>query len=331
LNAIGFGFHPAQASIKYFDDEDGGVIRLEYSHNHDSWSIGQHFFLCFPVLSIWQSHPFTVASVPTQHPANPKHVYIIRCRTGETKRLKELALQLAAETGIGSLDNNITTSVVMMGPYGNPLLPSRVNSGPESTNILTIAGGTGISLTLPLALAATSSAPTPQGVAIDFVWAIRRSGNMQWIAAEMEELRTRAKAQNVNLNIHIYISQEEKQNLLSDPLTAVDFNLSEKIGHNENTSQPSNSGSSITSSMDKADSNFEITYLGSQHPSLHDIINGFLESRAHTGYRTRVIASGPAGMGHDLRAAVAVVNNGTRVWNGERNFDVELEWDNRVG
>ncbi|KAF4624334.1 hypothetical protein G7Y89_g13838 [Cudoniella acicularis] len=202
----GFGFHSAQSSVEYFDDEDGGVIRMEFKHNHDAWEVGQHFFLCFPELTIWQSHPLTVASVPEAHPNIPHHTYIIRCRKGETGRLKKLALgELPHETG---KENKTTTPVTLCGPYGTAILLSRPNIGPEVTNILAIAGGTGVSLTLPLVLAATSS-PFFSGVPIDFIWIIRRSSNMQWISSELEELKHRSSNANLNLRIHIFITQEQ--------------------------------------------------------------------------------------------------------------------------
>jgi hypothetical protein len=60
-------------------------------------------------------------------------------------------------------------------------------------------------------------------------------------------------------------------------------------------------------------------------------VTGFLEQRARKGLRTRVIASGPQGMGADLRAAVAGVNSAGAVWKGDRCRDVELVWDDRMG
>ena len=47
--------------------------------------------------------------------------------------------------------------------------------------------------------------------------------------------------------------------------------------------------------------------------------------------RTQVVASGPAGMGTDLRQAVAGVNDAARVWRGDERGDVGLYWDDRLG
>jgi hypothetical protein len=50
---------------------------------------------------------------------------------------------------------------------------------------------------------------------------------------------------------------------------------------------------------------FQPTYTNSGHPSLDDIVTRFKESRASSTYRTKVIGSRPASMGHDFRAAVS--------------------------
>jgi NAD(P)H-flavin reductase len=318
IRLTGFGFHPAQSAVQFFDDEDGGVIRLDFAHNHEAWAVGQHFFLTFPALTIWQSHPFTVASVPNPHPELPHHTYIIRCRKGETGRLKSLA-NLESQNA-----TKPTTPVILCGPYGTPLLSS---ISPEITNILAIAGGTGISLTLPLVLATTAS-PWFAGATVDFVWIIRRASNIQWISNELSELKQRASQGNLDLRIHIFITQED-----TEEKGAGIINSDEKEMTIEATKGSSSTSEGSVSSLEKCEQqrNYKLTYLKAQRPSLHDIVTDFLSSRASSLHRTRVVASGPASMGHDLRAAVAISNDGSKVWKDDRKFDVSLEWDDRMG
>lgn len=92
--------------------------------------------------------------------------------------------------------------VILCGPYEKALLPNQ-----DTANILFIAGGTGISLTLPLVLAATSTSTLP-GAAIDFVWIIRRSLNIGWITIELEQLKKRAECGSFDLCVHIFIRQD---------------------------------------------------------------------------------------------------------------------------
>lgn len=325
-NVAALGFLSAQSSVRYFDDEDGGVIRLEFDHNHDSWEIGQHFFLCFPALTVWQSHPLTVASVSERHPSLPHHTYIIRCRNGETGRLKALACTQEPEA-ISKEIKSVTTPVILCGPYGKGLLPTTyTSSGPNITNILAIAGGTGVSLTLPLVLAATAHTAF-EGVAIEFIWIIRRSSNIQWISAELEELKRRASSVPINFNIQIYVTQEHNT-ITTTPVQRQSEEKSMDIGV-----EPVADAEDLTCSSESelGSSNFKVTYLNSQRPVLQNIASGFMETRASFDYRTRIIASGPAEMGYDLRAVVAGLNNGGRVWRGEKRWDVDLHWDDRMG
>lgn len=311
LTESGLGFHPAQSTLQCFDDKDGGVIRLEFDHKQAPWALGQHFFLCFPALSIWQSHPLTVASLPSNH-----HTYIIRCRSGETGNLKNLAL-----------DNQATTPVILSGPYGENILAPKE----EPTNILAIAGGTGISTTLPLILAATSrDATIYEGRAIDFVWIVRRSSCLDWIKAELEEIGRRTSDAGLNIHIHIYITQEEGP---SPKGRAAETILNDEKAIEMNDEAVTNSISSLTSGGEHADVPlFKTSYLGGCkccHPDLKKMVREFMQERAGTGYRTRVVASGPKGLGRDLRSAVAECNDGARVLRGERTGDVELVWDAR--
>ena len=342
--STGRKFKPAQSTIEYFDDVDGGVVRLEFTQAYETWSPGQHFFLNFPALTVWQSHPLTVISLVEGEA--PRHVYIVRCRKGETGRLKNLALAVAPSpnTRDEAVSSQLaTTPVILCGPYGPSLLDTRK---PELTNILAIAGGTGVSLTLPLALAATEQAcfstsspnnPTPP--AIDFVWMIRRQSNMKWCSPEIDVLKRRATEAGVDLRIHIFVTQESRCQC-SDPVGStrsstrdgekeiVDHEKPEAI-EPESSSSSVSTGGSIEKAIKGEVNNYSVTFMDDHHPSLGQVVKRFMEERAVSAFRTRVVASGPRGMGSDLRAAVASVNDGGKVWKGDGRFDVSLEWDDR--
>jgi ferric-chelate reductase len=215
----------------------------------------------------------------------------------------------------------------LCGPYGAGLLPPSGTSG-EVTNNLAIAGGTGVSLTLPAVLAAILN-PAFNGAAVDFVWIIRRSSNMQWISAELEELQRRSNTKHLNLNIHIYVTQEHNSKA-TVPVLAHPVGEDKVI---DIGTEPLTEADSVPSRSEKdsENPNFKISYFNSRHPSLQDIITCFTETRASFDYRTRVIASGPAGMGYDLGAALAGLNDGGKVWKGERKWDVDLHRDDRMG
>ncbi|KAM3072722.1 hypothetical protein ACMFMF_007055 [Clarireedia jacksonii] len=305
---IGLEFHPAQATLEYHPDPDGGIIRLDFEHEHAPWAIGQHFYLCFPALSIWQSHPLTVSSVPSPGSKSQHHTYIIRCRNGETGRLKQLAL-----------NGQVSTPVVICGPYGKPLLGEKE----ESTNILAVAGGTGVTLTVPVVISALKKEGM-KGAAVDFVWTVRRRSNIRWIGKELREMKRRSKESGVDLNIHIYVTQGD-ENESGDSAPVENISVMDEKGMDIDPGD-GRSEKSIVGALD-----LDVKILDHQRPALKDILESFISTRASDQHRTRVIASGPADMGRDLRTSVAGMNSGSEVWRGRKSRDVELHWDSRDG
>ncbi|KAF2839446.1 hypothetical protein M501DRAFT_1004080 [Patellaria atrata CBS 101060] len=310
----GLGFKAADANIQTFTDSDGAtVVRLDFTHNHDPWAIGQHFYLCFPALTIWQSHPFTPASVPAAHPASPQHTYIIRGLRGETARLS--ALGQAGEK---------QTPVIITGPYGKRALNDRI------PNLVAIAGGTGISFTLPVVTAALKS-PKAQG-AIEFVWIIRRTQDLEWILPELLELKSIATAsQNTSLRIKIFITRDAEKSFSKPSSLSTSIKDLEKEVKNEDGIEIATTGTDLTALLSQCDGStrFYVEWLTDHHPAMPAIIDGFID-RVPEG-RIQVVASGPSGMGTDLRRAIAERSRADKVWKGDERWDMDLYWDDRMG
>ena len=115
------GFAPVQAVITRFPDtKHGDVLRLDFENEQDSWRIGQHFYLCFIECSIWQSHPFTPLNAPVVEAGTVKHSYILRSKSGETKKLANLAIAKLSNAGKTESTSSPgpTTPVILTGPYG---------------------------------------------------------------------------------------------------------------------------------------------------------------------------------------------------------------------
>jgi ferric-chelate reductase len=103
------------------------------------WAPGQHAFLHFPSVSaFWgESHPFSIASVPGAPGGGADElVFLVRARSGATRRMAALA---ARKPGV-------RVPVNIDAPYGRP-----TDLGPYRTCVL-VAGGTGVTYTLPLLL-----------------------------------------------------------------------------------------------------------------------------------------------------------------------------------
>lgn len=304
LTHAGFGFKSAQASVECFEDDGGIVVRMDFDHPHDAWLPGQHFFLTFPALSVWQSHPFTVASCPNPKSASQHHTYIIRARNGETSKLATLAKNLS--------ETRATTPVILMGPYGTQVLC-------EAPNILALAGGTGISFIVPLAAEALRRSWNDFN-AIKLVWVVRQARDVAWMMPELQNLKALAAVGGNEVNIHIFVSRESRESC-PEPLAGEKSAISVQV----NSSNSSDSGR-----LSLLESDFNITWLGDAHPNIEDVVSDALNESSFATGSVQVVASGPAGMGSDLRKAVASHNDAGKVWKGQERHDVSLHWDDRM-
>ncbi|KAA8566943.1 hypothetical protein EYC84_010039 [Monilinia fructicola] len=89
---------------------EGGVTRVCIdSKSIKKWTPGSHVLLSVPVIGILQSHPATIASIPSSH--GGKLVFLLKGHKGFTGRLIT-----AAETSPGSRP---TWKARIDGPYGN--------------------------------------------------------------------------------------------------------------------------------------------------------------------------------------------------------------------
>lgn len=321
----GGGFKCAQAKLSYFlgNEEDSAVVRLDFDFNHDPWLVGQHFYLCFPALTIWQSHPFTPASLPAAHPAQPHHTYLIRAFKGETARLAKLAEK----------EPGCTTPVILTGPYGEGVLrPPRGIGMPadaSTPNIIAIAGGTGISFTLPIVLEASRRSTG----ALEMVWMVRRANDLAWIEPELLELKQRMRAGFCErLKIRIFVTRDAGEDFSEAPKQL----LAAAGGEKGFPALPDSTAVNPESSLEEVlrpHAGFEVQWLKDHHPSLqvkedNDMLDKFMQRT--TAGKILVVASGPAGLGRDLRTAVAARNDAGKVLAGDESGDVELIWDDRL-
>ncbi|KAJ7095903.1 ferric reductase like transmembrane component-domain-containing protein [Mycena belliarum] len=330
----GFGFRSINSKVEVFKDPSGTIVRMTYTHNHEPWKIGQHFYLTFPALSIWQSHPFTPASVPPTSMVPPSHVYIIRARDGETGKLG------ATETSTSEKNDSFETPVIMVGPYGRSTIDR------EATNILAIAGGTGISFTLPTVLSALAD-PTSITQNIEMIWIIRHIDNLAWIGPELTTARsylsdsssdpkspTPSITHPKRFRIRIYVTRapETRTHVHPRPGTAAD---QQPPKQDLEISSVSSNEFNPTHTHEIRDliavhPAFSIEYLDHARPSVDAMLTAFMDDTVDAG-STQVLGSGPAALGTDIRAGVARWNDAGRVWRGDERGDVRCVWDDRMG
>jgi len=237
------------------------------------------------------------------------HTYIIRAMRGQTAKLAAL--------------EGMSTPVILNGPYG----VSALDCG--ATNILAIAGGTGITFTLPIVHEAVRKSASSKG-AVHLVWMIREASHLQWILPELLELKALMRDGKADsLVVDIFVTRQSSLAL------AVEKN-------EDSTTPPSTKEGTVTTSpaqyttrrRGSADSNADLTpnfsvHVDAARPQMAAIVASFQDATITHGGRSQVVASGPSSLGHDLRSAVAAANQGGKVWQGRLEYDVSLWWDNR--
>ncbi|KAK3050368.1 hypothetical protein LTS18_012589, partial [Coniosporium uncinatum] len=203
-------------------------------------------------------------------------------------------------------------------------------------NVLAIAGGTGISYTLPIVIEASRR----QMGAVEMIWMVRRTRDVLWILPELLELKARmVNGSAGNLKIRIFVTRDAKPTDVSGSSSPVEEKELGKQDGGLTLTQVAvaSSGSSSEDEVLEAirlQRGFEIEWLRDHHPEVRgggqQMLDAFLERAASFGGRNMVVASGPAGLGNDLKAVVAKRNDGSRVMKGDESADVEFVWDDRL-
>ncbi|CDO68687.1 hypothetical protein BN946_scf184652.g14 [Trametes cinnabarina] len=174
------------------------TIRLTLKRKF-SWRPGQHAYVVLPTVSDLptEAHPFTIASIPTaldgtDGPAEKDVVFLIRGRRGFTGRLREHA-ERSGQTRVPAFVD---------GPYGCPPDLSKYET------CILIAGGSGVSYTLPLLLDLVhrARAETSDVRRVIFVWAVRESDHLAWISKTLNDALSAAQPTSLLVEPHIYIT-----------------------------------------------------------------------------------------------------------------------------
>ena len=313
----GFGFRSVPAMLETFKDPSGTIVRMTFEVRHSGWNIGQHFYLTFPALNVWQAHPFTPLSSPDRDAGVQRHTYIIRACAGETRRLAKLAEDAAGRYPISAA----TTPVVLQGAYGGSIADRGVE------NVLAVTGGTGITYAIPVILDALRGESAASN--IELVWTVRHVDNLAWVEPELaylkEQLGRASQRMGKRFRMRIFVTR---------PDTGRQGHVVEHFDKKEYAGDES--PSEVTElEMDFEElvrecPGFSITYLNNGRPDVSNLVTSFMEHTVERG-RTQVVGSGPPELGSQLRAAVASHNAPGEVWRGNARGDVECVWDDRMG
>ncbi|KAK1220215.1 hypothetical protein PQX77_017035 [Marasmius sp. AFHP31] len=189
-----------------FELMPGGMVKLKVAANPlENWKPGQHYFFHFMTVVPFQSHPFTIASIPKLEKDEPQElVVLIRQANGLTKKL---AKYLAKRDGAKSIP------VLLDGPFGGLGHDISIYE-----HVHLVAGGTGITFVLPvlqdLVRKSNLGGESVACKSIHLVWSVREEESMVWAINEIEGAAR--KALHVSITIQLHVTGGSRRNSSSD-------------------------------------------------------------------------------------------------------------------
>ena len=220
-------FHPKSksngllASRARFEPIDSETTRITITTPPTSWCPGQHVLLSCHTVAPFQSHPFTIASIPS----DGKMEFFVKSKMGSTKRFLEYAekqqnlplLEHEHERGQSS-------AILIEGPFGR-MRPLR-----QFDSVFLIAGSSGGTFTIPLLRdivhtwksvdsesGSRWSWSGPSGAATRYlrcVWIVKSRAQYRWFADQLGDVvqeveQLRGKGHNYEVDISIYVTCDE--------------------------------------------------------------------------------------------------------------------------
>lgn len=209
------------ASKATFEPLDLETTRIMISKPPISWTAGQHVLLSCHTIAPLQSHPFTIASIPS----DGRMEFIVKSKSGGTKRY----LRHAEKLGLPLIETPIhlrhQSAVTIEGPYG------RIRPLKQFDSVVLIAGSSGGTFILPLLRDIVQSWKSrgtipksrwpwgaPTGAATRYlrcVWAVKSRAQYNWFSRQLADAtedveQLRSQGQDVELDISIYVTCDEE-------------------------------------------------------------------------------------------------------------------------
>jgi ferric-chelate reductase len=189
----------------------GGVTKIVVSTRQvKSWSPGSFVLLSLPRFGLGQSHPATIASIPSSH--GGKLVFYMRAHHGFTSRVHANASVVSPqEASLGLPTRYLTLETfylaLMDGPYGGKQLDF-----PCYSSVLLIAGSTGVTFTLPILLDLAFRAQKQKLPVRDvtFIWAIKTSACAAWIGDELRSASDELLKAGIEFKVRFFVTGNEE-------------------------------------------------------------------------------------------------------------------------
>ncbi|KAL9059346.1 MAG: hypothetical protein Q9162_001215 [Coniocarpon cinnabarinum] len=199
----------------------GQMTRLSIRNPPMHWSPGQHVHLSLHSISPLQSHPFTIASIPS----DGKMDFIIKARKGSTLRYNKIAKILLGLPVDSRMTSRTTVPCMISNSYGS------MRSLRQFDSVVLMAGSTGATFAVPLlrdiveqwrlsarpemfskrSLLSQSGAVTRR---VRFVWVVKSGECMSWFASQLRQalVDVRMLCENgidVRLKMSIYVTCDD--------------------------------------------------------------------------------------------------------------------------
>jgi hypothetical protein len=307
-----------------FEPLDESHTRITISKPSVSWEAGQHMFLACHALAPLTSHPFTIASLPTDE----KMEFIVCAKKGATRRFHRYASKSHSQLPAisSSSDPQTSRAVLLDGPY------SRIRPLRQFDSILFLAGSTGATFTVPLMrdivrqwtnndTGVSKRFAPPSGAVtryIRFVWVVKQANSAQWFKKQFEKVLQdveylKNEGFPVAVEICIYVTSNTKSPL---PAMSVALNpsLDEKAGVTNIT--PGTPNERPLSTISSISLTKTLTSGMTFHPGRPNVLHLISETAEQALGEMAVVCCGPAGMVQDGRNAAVKCSDERAVHKG---------------
>ncbi|EFE31399.1 metalloreductase transmembrane component, putative [Trichophyton benhamiae CBS 112371] len=298
------------ANYATFTPLAGNVTRVTIRNPVISWKPGQHVFLSVPALAPFQSHPFTISSLPSDN----KIEFLIRAESGATR-----AILNHAEKWNTAIDSDSTRLVALDGPYG-AIRPLR-----QFDSVVFFAGSMGVTFTMPLLRdivdgwkGECNGGSIPITKHIHFVWAIRSHSHISWFQKELESLmrdvedcRATNSKFRPTFEISIYLTSDPHMSATSPSAHGTGLHIQRTPSTASDSSQTTSLSPLV--SWEKGVSSKSPVCLRTGRPNIDNIILSTLEVAEG---ESAVVVCGPSGLSTDVRRNVVSLSDERAVHKG---------------
>ena len=189
----------------------GDVTKITIENPGFWWQPGQHFFLSCHSIIPFQSHPFTISSLPSDR----KLEFLVKAQSGGTKTFFHHATKHDTLL-VPALDTrSALRRVGLEGPYG------RMRSLDQFDSVVLFAGSTGATFTVPhmryIVNSWRNDAESALARKIRFVWVVKSRSQFMWFSHQLEKVvedtNSHMKSNtgaDVQVEISVYVTCDEE-------------------------------------------------------------------------------------------------------------------------